>query len=107
MKIRGLIRMFLFTGWRLSEVTFSPEAVQVQLVRDRRRRLRCPRCGRKVVGTHGSSMLDNREAIEAVAAGVIDVEKLITHRVGLHSLPEELDSAGSAGRLKVVVLPNR
>ena len=52
MKIRGLIRMFSFTGWRLKEVTFSPEAVQVQLVRDRRRRLRCPCCGRKVVGTH-------------------------------------------------------
>jgi len=60
----------------------------------------------RVVGTHGSSMLDNREAIETVAAGVIDVKKLITHRVGLDALPDELDNAGSPGRIKVVVLPN-
>jgi len=52
MKIRGLIRMFSFAGWRLAEITFSPEAVQVRLVCDHRRRLRCPDCGRKVVGTH-------------------------------------------------------
>jgi transposase len=44
--------MFSFTGWRLEEITFSLDVVQVNLARDRRRRLRCPDCGRKVVGSH-------------------------------------------------------
>lgn len=52
MKVHGLHRMFSFTGWRVEEIRFSPDVVQVKLLRDRRRRLRCPDCGRKVVGTH-------------------------------------------------------
>jgi len=44
--------MFSFTGWRVEQISFSPDIVQVHLARDRRRRLRCPVCGRKVVGTH-------------------------------------------------------
>jgi len=52
MKVHGLNRMFSFTGWRIEEISFSLDVVQVNLVRDRRRRLRCPDCGRKAVGTH-------------------------------------------------------
>jgi len=59
-----------------------------------------------VVGTHGSSMLDYHEAVGAVAAGVVDLKKLVTHRVGLDDVPDELENAGTPGRLKVVVLPN-
>jgi transposase len=44
--------MFSFTGWRIEEISFSVDVVQVNLLRDRRRRLRCPACGRKVVGSH-------------------------------------------------------
>jgi transposase len=44
--------MFSFTGWRVEQVSFSPDIVQVHLARDRRRGLGCPDCGGKVVGTH-------------------------------------------------------
>lgn len=52
MKVRGLRQMFSFTAWRIDEITFSPDVVQVRLARDRRRRLRCPCCGQKVVGSY-------------------------------------------------------
>ncbi len=44
--------MFSFTNWRVDEITFSLDLVQVHLARDRRRRLRCPHCGAKVKGGH-------------------------------------------------------
>ena len=48
MNIRGLNRLFSFDGYRIDEVTFSPEIVQVQLRLDRRKRLGCPECSHKV-----------------------------------------------------------
>ena len=48
MNIRGLNRLFSFDGYRIDEVTFSPEIVQVQLRLDRRKGLRCPDCQSKV-----------------------------------------------------------
>lgn len=36
MMIRGLNRLFSFTGWPVVEITFSPELVQVNLAKDRR-----------------------------------------------------------------------
>lgn len=48
MNIRGLNRLFSFDGYRIEDVTFSPEIVQVQLRLDRRKKLRCPDCQSKV-----------------------------------------------------------
>jgi len=48
MKIVGLNRRFSFDGYRIEEVIFSPEVVQVKLLLDKRKRLRCPGCRRKV-----------------------------------------------------------
>ena len=58
MNIRGLNRLFSFVGYRIENITFSPELVQVQLRRDRRKRLRCPDCQGKVC----SEMMDMRTA---------------------------------------------
>ena len=43
----------------------------------------------RVVGTHGSSALENRQAIELLSKGQIDLNKVITKRIGL----DELESA--------------
>lgn len=40
--------MFSFDGYRIAEVTFSPEIVQVQLRLDGRKKWRCPNCQSKV-----------------------------------------------------------
>ena len=40
--------MFSFDGYRIEEITFSPEVVQVKLRLDKRKRLGCPECNRKV-----------------------------------------------------------
>lgn len=45
MRIRGLIRLFPFVGYRVVEVIFAPDVVQVNLDVDRRYRLACPQCG--------------------------------------------------------------
>lgn len=45
LNVRGLRRMFPFDGYRVDEVIFSEELVQVNLQPDRRRRLACPQCG--------------------------------------------------------------
>ena len=57
MQVWGLTSLFSFTGWRVASIHVSPAIVQVQLVRDGRRRLRCPHCGAKVRGTHEDSRM--------------------------------------------------
>lgn len=44
LNVRGLPRMFPFDGYRVDEVIFSEDLVQVNLQVDRRRRLACPNC---------------------------------------------------------------
>jgi L-iditol 2-dehydrogenase len=59
----------------------------------------------RVVGTHGSSVLDNREAVAMIARGQIRVNDLITDRIELAGLESALQSAGQNPRqLKTVVV---
>jgi L-iditol 2-dehydrogenase len=44
----------------------------------------------RVVGTHGSSALENRQAIDMVARGQISLGPLITHRIGLEDVEDYL-----------------
>ncbi len=52
MNTHGLKSLFKFTGYRISEITFSPEIVQVNLQSDRRFRPRCPACGKRASIDH-------------------------------------------------------
>jgi len=59
----------------------------------------------RVVGTHGSSALDNRDAVALIARGQIRVADLITDRIELAGLTAALESAGQDPRqLKTVVV---
>ncbi len=44
----------------------------------------------RVVGTHGSSALENRQAVDLIARGVIDIDPLVTHRIALEELERAL-----------------
>jgi L-iditol 2-dehydrogenase len=44
----------------------------------------------RVVGTHGSSALDNREAVQLVARGEVVIRDLITSRIGLSDVESAL-----------------
>ncbi len=44
MHVRGLTRLFRFRGYRVVQVIFAADVVQVNLDLDRRYRLACPRC---------------------------------------------------------------
>ena len=59
----------------------------------------------RVVGTHGSSALDNREAVAMIARGQIRVDDVITDRIELAGVESALQSAGQNPRqLKTVVV---
>ncbi len=59
----------------------------------------------RVVGTHGSSALENRQAVAMIARGQIRVSDLITDRIDLAGLESALQSAGQRpGQLKTVVV---
>lgn len=45
MDIRGLAELFPFEGYVIERIAFSAEVVQVNLRRDKRRRMPCPVCG--------------------------------------------------------------
>lgn len=45
MDIRGLHELFPFDGYVIERIAFSPDIVQVNLRRDKRKRLPCPDCG--------------------------------------------------------------
>ncbi len=58
----------------------------------------------RVVGTHGSSVLDNREAITLIAQGQINLKPVITDRLALEDLEPALQVDGKNPRhLKAVV----
>ena len=58
----------------------------------------------RVVGTHGSSVLDNREAVALIAQGQIDLKPVITDRIELAGLEPALQVGGKDPRhLKAVV----
>jgi L-iditol 2-dehydrogenase len=59
----------------------------------------------RVVGTHGSSALENQEAVAMIARGQIRVDDLITDRIDLAELESALRSAGqNPQQLKTVVV---
>ncbi len=58
----------------------------------------------RVVGTHGSSVVENRMALRMIEEGAIDVKPLITDTVELENLEDVLDLGRPApARLKAVV----
>ncbi len=58
----------------------------------------------RVVGTHGSSALENREALAMIHAGLIDVKPLVTETIPLDALEDALRVTRPApSRLKSVV----
>jgi L-iditol 2-dehydrogenase len=58
-----------------------------------------------VTGSAGTSPADNTRALELIAAGVVEVSDLITHRLPLGSLPEAIDIAADGTALKVTIEP--
>lgn len=58
----------------------------------------------RIVGTHGSSALENRQALELITHGLIDVKPLVTHTIALEQLEDALQiNEANAQRLKCVV----
>ena len=58
-----------------------------------------------VTGSAGASPADNTRALGLIAAGVVEVSDLITHRLPLGSLPEAIDLAAAGTALKVTIEP--
>lgn len=54
MKVLGFDRLFQFVGWTIQSISASESVVQVNIRRDRRRRLECPHCG-KTMGRSGEN----------------------------------------------------
>jgi len=48
LKILGFDKLFGFEGFIIDKITFSPEIVQIDIHRDRRRRMNCPHCHRRM-----------------------------------------------------------
>ena len=56
---------------------------------------------------YGAAPLDNRQAMELMRAGNVDVEDLITHRYGLEGIMEGFKTAGAGKNcLKVIIKPH-
>jgi len=59
----------------------------------------------RITGTHGSSVEDNKIALNLITRGIIDVKPLITETIGLEELEEALQlSEANDKRLKTVVV---
>ncbi|MGB9677455.1 MAG: alcohol dehydrogenase catalytic domain-containing protein, partial [Candidatus Ratteibacteria bacterium] len=58
-----------------------------------------------VVGTHGSTPLHNKIAIELLSSGKIEVEKLITDKLPLEKIKEGLKMVENKKGLKVLIIP--
>lgn len=59
-----------------------------------------------VVGTHGSSPMHNRIAIDLIASGRIDAKKYITHTFRLKDIKAGLEVAEKKEGLKIVICPD-
>jgi L-iditol 2-dehydrogenase len=60
-----------------------------------------------VVGTHGSTPLHNRIALDMISTGKIKIKNFITHRFGLEQIKKALETAESKTGLKIVVFPQK
>ncbi|MCM8803954.1 MAG: zinc-dependent dehydrogenase [Candidatus Omnitrophica bacterium] len=58
-----------------------------------------------VVGTHGSTPLHNKIAIELLSSGRIELEKIITHKLPLERIKEGYQIVENKKGLKVLILP--
>lgn len=58
-----------------------------------------------VVGTHGSSPIHNKIALDLISSGRINPERYITHRYSLKDIKTGLEKAEKREGLKIVVLP--
>ena len=58
-----------------------------------------------VIGTHGSTPLHNKIAIELLSSGRINAEKLITHKLPLEKIKEGLEIVENKKGLKVLIIP--
>ena len=58
-----------------------------------------------VVGTHGSTPLHNKIAIELLSSGRINVEKLITHKLSLEKIKDGFEIVENKKGLKVLIIP--
>ena len=59
----------------------------------------------KLASSYSCSHLETRQARDLIAAGVVEAERLITHRFKLGQISEAMKAASSREALKVVVLP--
>ena len=60
-----------------------------------------------VTGTHGSSPLHNRIALDLISSGRINPEQYITHRYPLEEIKTGLEKAEKREGLKIVILPEK
>jgi len=57
---------------------------------------------------YGAAPRDNRQALELIRSGVVNVDDLVTHRFGIDAIGEAfLTGASPDGCLKVIIEPNR
>jgi len=59
-----------------------------------------------LVGNHGSTPWQNRQALSLIAAGRVDTESIVTHRFPLDRVEEAIATAESKEGLKVLVVPH-
>ena len=56
---------------------------------------------------YGAAPLDNRQAMELIRAGNVDVKDMITHRYGLEEIMKGFKTAGEGRNcLKVIIKPH-
>jgi L-iditol 2-dehydrogenase len=58
-----------------------------------------------VIGTHGSTPLHNKIAIELLSSGRINAEKLITHKLPLEKIKDGFEIVENKKGLKVLIIP--
>ncbi|HOK56908.1 MAG TPA: zinc-dependent dehydrogenase [bacterium] len=58
-----------------------------------------------VVGTHGSTPLQNKIAIELLSTGRINIEKLITHKLPLEKIKDGFEIVENKKGMKVLIMP--
>lgn len=58
-----------------------------------------------VTGSHGSTPMQHKQALELIASGRIDVFALITHRFPLSQIDQAFDTVEQRKGLKVIVQP--
>ncbi|MEW6228943.1 MAG: zinc-dependent dehydrogenase [Bacillota bacterium] len=59
-----------------------------------------------VTGSHASTALQNKLAVQLLASGTIPAEKLLTHTEPLERIREVFASAMSAAQMKIAIRPN-